>query len=241
LESVRQQAAAVPRPVPFREALLAAPLGLIAEIKRRSPSKGDIRAGLDPAEMARCYQQAGAQAISCLMDEPFFGGGEDDFRAARAACTLPMLYKEFVVDPWQVWHAASIGASAVLLIAAALKRSVLDDLIAAADDAGLEVLLEVHSREELLAVKDCPVACIGINNRNLKTFEVTLATTLSLLADVPEGVAVISESGIHGPDDVARLFEAGIQGLLVGEHLLRQADVAKAIQELMKPAWSPTS
>lgn len=217
----------------FAAALRAAPIGLIAEVKHRSPSAGVIRDPFEPAEIARAYETAGARAVSVLMDATYFGGGEDHFRAAREAVALPMLYKEFVVDAWQVWHARTLGASAVLLIAAALSDDDLRALTREATAAGLEVLLEVHDEGELDRALRIGAPLIGINNRNLKTFETRLEHTLDLMPKVPEEVTLVSESGIRTRDDVERLGEAGVAGVLVGEHLLRKSDLELAVRELM--------
>lgn len=230
---IRDAAMACPDPLPFADALRAAPIGLIAEVKRRSPSAGVIRDPFDPPEIAQAYENAGAQAVSVLLDQKYFGGSADDFRAVRAAIDLPMLYKEFVVDPWQIWHARKIGASAVLLIAGAVSETLLAGLILEAELAGLEVLFEVHDAEELAAAERLGVKLIGINNRNLKTFETKVAHTLGLLPQVPEGVTVVSESGIRGAEDVARLREAGVHAILVGEHLLRRDDLQAAVRDFM--------
>ncbi|MCC5848071.1 MAG: indole-3-glycerol phosphate synthase TrpC [Verrucomicrobia bacterium] len=230
---LQDEALRTPEPKPFAESLRKAPMGLIAEVKHKSPSAGVIRDPFVPAEIAKAYASAGAHAISVLMDREFFGGGEAHFQEVRAAVDLPMLYKEFVVDPWQIWHARLIGASAVLLIAAALPETLLSGLIQEAKLAGLEVLFEVHDAEELEAAKRLEVELIGINNRNLKTFKTRLEQTLDLLPEVPEGVTLISESGIKSADDVRRLQDAGMHGVLVGEHLLRQKDLAAAVRNLM--------
>jgi len=233
LEKLREEAGEAPVPPAFAEALKAAPIGLIAEVKRRSPSAGVIRDPFDPPAIARAYETAGAQAVSVLMDEPYFGGGEADFKSVRAAVGLPMLYKEFVVDPWQIWHARALGASAVLLIAAVLDDSEWDDLASLAEEAGLDVLLEVHDASEFARAVAHEATLVGINNRNLKTFETRLEHTLELMPQVPEGVTLISESGIRTAEDVQRLKEAGAHGLLVGEHLLRKEDLEQAVRELM--------
>ena len=238
LEYLKSQAAIRPSPPYFRAGLGGGRIGLIAEIKRKSPSAGDIRPDIVPVHMAAAYAQAGAQAISVLVDEPFFGGKESDFNAVREGAELPMLYKEFVVDPWQVWHAAAMGASAVLLIVAALDDETLFALIDGAARARMASLLEVHTAEELQRIKHLTAPLIGINNRNLSTFETDLDTTFRLLDQVPEGATVISESGIKEPGEVARLQEAGVHGILVGEHLLRQDDVGRAIKELMGMVWA---
>jgi indole-3-glycerol phosphate synthase len=168
-----------------------------------------------------------------LMDQKYFGGGEEDFQEVRAAVKLPMLYKEFVVDVWQIWHARAIGASAVLLIAAALSDEEIREFSGVALAAGLEVLLEVHDGEELDRALALGAKLIGINNRNLKTFETKLEHTLDLMPRVPEDVTLISESGIRTHADVKRLQAAGVAGILVGEHLLRKADLEQAVREMM--------
>ena len=217
----------------FLQSLRSVSMGLIAEVKRRSPSAGSIRENFDPAEIARAYELAGAQAISVLMDQKFFGGGAEDFRVVRQAVSLPLLYKEFVVDPWQIWHAASLGASAVLLIAAVLDDRNLESLAACCREAGLEPLVEVHDEKEMGRVAALGVRCIGVNNRDLRTFKVSIRTTLRLKALAPKDCTLISESGIRSAEDVAKLKAGGVHAILVGEHLLRQADVAMGIQKLM--------
>ena len=233
LDLLREEAGGCAPAPAFADALRAAPIGLISEVKRRSPSAGVIRDPFDPAAIASAYEAAGAQAVSCLMDEPYFGGGEADFKAVRAAIELPMLYKEFVVDPWQIWHARTMGASAVLLIAAVLDDADWDALASLAEEAGLEVLLEVHDASEFARAVSHGSTLVGINNRNLKTFETRLEHTLELMPQVPEGVTLISESGIRTHEDVKRLKDAGAHGLLVGEHLLRKDDLEQAVRELM--------
>ncbi|NCC49611.1 MAG: indole-3-glycerol phosphate synthase TrpC [Spartobacteria bacterium] len=237
LDGMRARAAAAAARPPFVDALRAAPMGLIAEVKRRSPSKGSIREGLVAGSLAGEYEAAGAQAISCLMDNRYFGGGEADFREVRAAVHLPMLYKEFVVEPWQVWHAVALGASAVLLIVAALDKDALLMLMDTCREAGIETLVEVHNVDEMKVAAALGAACIGINNRDLKTFTVSLDTTLHVKEYAPEGCTLISESGIRSADDVARLRAGGVHGILVGEHLLRQQDVSGGLRDLMRRVW----
>lgn len=236
-ETLRETALEREAPPPFEAALRASPIGLIAEVKHKSPSAGIIRDPFDPAAIARMYERAGAQAVSVLMDEKYFGGGESHFRLVRGAVALPLLYKEFVVNPWQIWHAASLGASAVLLIAAVLERAEIEDLISICRDARIEALVETHDREDMLKIAGLPVRCVGINNRDLRTFTVALETTLALREMAPPNATIISESGIHSPGDVQRLKEAGIHAVLVGEHLLRAADPERAARELMSVAW----
>jgi indole-3-glycerol phosphate synthase len=220
--------------IDFVAALKAAPVGLIAEVKRKSPSAGPIRDPFDPAAIARAYEAAGAQAISCLMDFNYFGGGEAQWSAVRAATALPMLYKEFVIDPRQIFHAEALGASAVLLIVAALNDAELKKFIRLTEASGMTPLVEVHTEEEMKRAVAAGANCIGINNRNLKTFETKLETTLQLRELAPKDCTLISESGIRTADDVKRLRDAGIAAILVGESLLRQPDLEAAVRSLMR-------
>lgn len=217
----------------FLSALNSAPIGLIAEVKRKSPSAGAIREPFDPAAIACAYEASGAQAISCLMDSKYFGGGEAQWHAVRAATKLPMLYKEFVIDPRQIFHAEALGASAVLLIAAVLNDAELGSFIQLIEASGMTPLVEVHTAEEMRRVVSTGASCIGINNRNLKTFETRIETTLELRELVPDGCTLISESGIRTAEDIRRLKAAGIAAVLVGESLLRQADLQAAVQALI--------
>lgn len=235
---LQRRALETPAPPAFRKALRAAAIGLIAEAKRRSPSAGALREPFDPAAIVAAYERAGAQACSVLMDEPYFGGGEAHFRAARAACSLPLLYKEFVVDPWQVWHARACGASAVLLIAGVLDTAGLSAFIGLTREAGMEALVEVHDADQMRMAADAGAALVGVNNRDLRTFTVSLGTTLDLLARAPQGCTLVSESGISRAEDVVRLRDAGVHAVLVGEHLLRQPDLAAAVRDLMGAAWA---
>ena len=232
LETLEKQARAVSGQPDFVAALRAKPIGVIAEVKRQSPSAGKIRDPFDPPAIARAYKLGGAAAISCLMDERYFGGGEADFLAVRAAVNLPMLYKEFVVDPWQIVHAKTLGASAILFIVGALDQPTLIDFIKQAQEQGLQPLVETHDEDELKRAIDAGADCIGINNRNLKTFVTTLETTFTLSSLVPKGSTLISESGIRTADDLVQLKEAGAHAVLVGESLLRCNDLALALQQL---------
>jgi len=213
--------------------LRGASVGLIAEVKRQSPSAGPIREPFDPAAIARAYEAAGAQAISCLMDTKYFGGGEAQWNEVRAATSLPMLYKEFVIDPRQIFHAEALGASAVLLIVAALRDVELRSFIQLVEAAGMTPLVEVHTEEEMKRAVAAHAQCIGINNRNLKTFETKIETTLALRAQASAECTLISESGIRTADDIRWLYEAGISAVLVGESLLRQPDIEAAVKTLM--------
>lgn len=217
----------------FAAALRAVPMGLIAEVKRRSPSAGRIREPFDPAEIAVSYASHCASAVSCLMDQKYFGGGDADFSAVRNAMDLPMLYKEFVVDTWQIVHAKMMGASAVLLIVGALSDADLATFIGEVRALELLPLVEVHDREEMQRAVNAGADCIGINNRNLKTFVTSLETTFELAAMAPVGCTLISESGIKTPEDVVMLRQAGAHAILVGESLLRASDPGVAAAHLM--------
>ena len=205
---------------------------VIAEVKKASPSKGLIRADFDPAAIARSYAGGGAACLSVLTDEQWFQGHGDYLHAAREACTLPVLRKDFMIDPWQIWESRAMGADCVLLIVAALDDAMLARLAAAAQDAGLDVLVEVHDGAELdRALRlDCPL--LGINNRDLRTFETSLDTSIALHARMPAGRITVAESGIHSADDVARLRAAGIEAFLVGEAFMRAADPGAALDAL---------
>ncbi len=208
-------------------------MSVIAEVKRASPSRGDIRTDLDIAATVAAYERGGARAVSVLTEQHFFKGSLSDLEAARAACRLPILRKDFVIDPYQVWEAAAIGASAILLIAAALEPRKLHLLFGEASRAGLECLVEVHNLAELACALDAGAALVGINNRNLKTFTVSLETTEKIVEYVPERVAVVSESGIVGREDVTRLEAAGVDAILVGEILSRSSDPEAKLKELL--------
>ena len=207
-------------------------VSVIAEIKRRSPGAGDIRPGLNPALLARRYQSAGAAALSVLTDEGYFGGALSDLRAARAAVTLPVLRKDFTVDPLQVDEARAAGADAVLLIVRILSQGLLTDLHGRARELGMSALVEVHDAEELDRALSAGAHLVGINNRDLRTFRTDLAVTEGLLAGIPPTCSVVSESGIREGADVARLGEAGVDAVLVGESLLREPDPGAKVEEL---------
>lgn len=206
---------------------------VVAEIKKASPSRGVIRADFDPAALAGAYAAAGADALSVLTDGPFFQGSLAHLVAVRGAVTLPILRKDFHVDAYQLWEARDVGADAVLLIAAALSSRQLQDLVGLARGLGLAALVEVHARLELEAALASGAAVIGINNRDLRTFGVSLETTFSLLPDVPTETVLVSESGIAEHTQVARLAAAGVDAILVGEGLLRHPDVGAALRRLM--------
>ncbi len=233
-DRLRREAVAVARPpAGFRRALRdSPPPRIIAELKRRSPSKGEIRADYDPVVLARAYAEGGAAALSVLTDEPYFGGSLDDLRAARGATGLPILRKDFVIGPYQIDEARVAGADAVLLIVKALSQEDLVSLHAHARGLGLDVLVEVHDEEELDRAAACGADLIGINNRDLTRFTTDLAVTERLLPKAPAEAVVVTESGIMTFEDVSRLSRAGAHGFLVGESLMRQADVTQALSRL---------
>lgn len=206
--------------------------GVIAEIKRASPSKGVIRADFCPAEIAQSYERGGAACLSVLTDIDFFQGCDAHLQQARGACSLPVLRKDFIIDPYQVYEARALGADCILLIASCLGDSQMQELNALAHQLELDVLVEVHDGEELERALKLNNLLIGINNRDLRTFEVSLDTTLGLLKGVPEDCIVVTESGILVPDDVARMRESGVNAFLVGETFMRADAPGAKLAEL---------
>jgi len=205
---------------------------VIAEVKKASPSKGVLREPFHPADIAATYAAHGAACLSVLTDVQFFQGSYDALRQARAACALPVLRKDFMIDTYQIVHARALGADCILLIVAALSRQQLLEFEAAARELSLDVLVEVHDRDELEIALELDTSLIGINNRNLRTFETSLETTLELLAAVPPGKRVVTESGIVTRQDVARLRSRDVQAFLVGETFMRADDPGLALRSL---------
>lgn len=220
----------------FADALLrretATEAAVIAEVKKASPSKGIIRADFQPAQIASSYQKGGAACLSVLTDIDFFQGADAYLQEARDACELPILRKDFTVDPYQVVEARAIGADAILLIAAALDDDQMHELAHTAEDVGLDVLVEVHDRAELERALELATPLIGINNRDLHTFDTRLETTLELLPYIPEDRMVVTESGIHTPEDVALMRNHQVYGFLVGEAFMRAPDPGEKLWEM---------
>jgi len=218
----------------FRAALAARTPAIIAEVKKASPSKGVLSADFDPVRIARQYQAGGASALSVLTDRDFFQGSLGDLEAARASVDLPVLRKDFTIAREHILQAAAHGADAILLIAAILDERELRDFREEAARFRMAALVEVHDRAELEIAVASGADLIGVNNRNLNTFEVTLDTSLALAAHMPAGALRVSESGIHNAQDIARLRDAGYSAFLVGEHLMKSGDPAAALRELVR-------
>lgn len=216
----------------LRNKIAAGHAGIIAEVKKASPSKGVLRPDFQPAAIARSYAEHGAACLSVLTDVQFFQGSVDYLRQARAACGLPVIRKDFIVDPYQVYEARAMGADAILLIVSALDHGLMAELEACALDLGLDVLVEVHDGEELTAALKLNTPLVGINNRNLRTFEVSLDTTLGLLPRIPGDRLVVTESGIMGPADVKRMRDANVHAFLVGEAFMRAPEPGAELARL---------
>lgn len=239
LPALRREAEAMPAARGFTAALAArvtrGRAAVIAEIKQASPSKGVLRADFDPPAIARSYLAGGATCLSVLTDGPFFKGSLDDLRAVRAAVDLPLLRKDFLLDPYQVYEARVAGADCILMIVAALDDARLADLYAAAAELGLDALIEVHDEYELDRALALAPRLLGVNNRNLHTFETRLDTTVRLACRVPPACTLVAESGIHGAADVALIRRAGVHAFLVGEAFMRAAEPGARLAELFPP------
>ncbi len=242
LADVQAKARDAPPVRRFADALHQATIqgyGLIAEIKKASPSKGLIRAEFDPAALAEAYADGGATCLSVLTDTPSFQGHKSYLSAARAACELPVLRKDFMYDTYQVAEARAMGADCILIIMASVSDDQAQDLEEAATEWGMDALLEVHDAEELARASRLKSRLVGINNRNLKTFETTLETTRTLSRDVPEDRLIVAESGLGTPEDLADMARYGARIFLIGESLMRQADVEAATRRLLANPMMP--
>nr|VFJ63020.1 MAG: indole-3-glycerol phosphate synthase [Candidatus Kentron sp. FM]VFJ72930.1 MAG: indole-3-glycerol phosphate synthase [Candidatus Kentron sp. FM]VFK20153.1 MAG: indole-3-glycerol phosphate synthase [Candidatus Kentron sp. FM] len=242
LRELAQRLEGTPLPRPFagaiEEAIAAGRPAVIAELKRASPSKGILRQVFEPARIAAGYEQAGAAALSVLTDRDFFQGSDDYLVEARGATSLPVLRKDFIIDAYQVYEARALGADCILLIVAALGDALLSELTGLAAHLDLDVLVEVHNREELDRALALNTPLVGINNRDLHTFQTSLETTLALLDAIPQDRIVVTESGIHTPADVRRLREHHVHAFLVGESFMKAADPGARLTELFFPPAS---
>lgn len=239
LDAVKERAAAAPSPLDALHRLRGEGLHVIAEVKRSSPSKGALAAIADPAALASDYAAGGASVISVLTEGRRFGGSLSDLDAVRARVEVPVLRKDFIVDPYQVWEARAHGADLVLLIVAALPQEVLVGLLERVESLGMHALVEVHDEEELHRALDAGARILGVNNRNLKTLEVDRSTFAALAPLVPEGVVRVAESGVRGPLDVMAFAEAGADAVLVGEALVTGSSPRDAVAQLIAAGSHP--
>lgn len=239
LEQLRADAATASPPRGFlasmQKRIAAGDPAIIAEIKKASPSKGIIRADFDPPAIARSYEQGGAACLSVLTDAQYFQGHEDYLQAARAACQLPVIRKDFIIAPYQVYEARAINADCILLIVAALEDEQMQALYQLATELGMDVLIEVHDHTEMERALRLNAPLIGINNRNLRTFETSLQTTLNLLAEAPDDVLLVTESGIHTQTDVQLMRTNGVHAFLVGEAFMRATEPGAELKHLFFP------
>ena len=239
LTDIEREIAALPKTKGFIKALNERrhrEMGLIAEVKKASPSKGLIRPDFHPVDIALAYEQAGADCLSVLTDESYFQGSAEYLKAVRSAVSIPLLRKDFIIDERQIYEARVLGADAVLLIASILEPAQISSFLEIAASIGMDSLIEVHNQQELEDVLKLDQArLIGINNRNLHTFETSLLTTAELVRLIPDGITIISESGISSVEDMTYLKEAGADGVLIGEYFMRQQEIGDAVQHLMGP------
>jgi indole-3-glycerol phosphate synthase len=235
LADLEREAGSQPEGRPFAEALARPGTSLIAEHKRRSPSAGTIREGLSCADVVSAYERGGAAALSVLTEEAHFGGSLADLREARAASELPVLRKDFTIDPYQLYEAKAAGADAVLLVVGAMSQDELADLYREAHALDLDAIVEIHDEEELDAALEVDADVLGINNRNLEDFSVDIQRTFDLLHDVPAGKVVVSESGIQTRDQIDELEQVGVDAVLIGEALMRAPDPEEAVRQLTRP------
>jgi indole-3-glycerol phosphate synthase len=229
------------KPRAFSKALRADGINIIAEFKRRSPSKGMIREGANPSEIARAYQAGGAVAMSVLTEEDYFDGSLDDLRQVKSTVDLPVLRKDFIVDEYQIYESVIAGADAILLIVAALDDELLERLRRLAEDElQMDALVEVHTSDEMKRSAACGAKLIGVNNRDLRTFEVSLETSVRLAREAPSDALLVSESGLNNAADLQRLYDAGYRGFLIGETLMRAEDPEHALRDCRGgPPWPP--
>jgi indole-3-glycerol phosphate synthase len=220
-------------PRDFAAALTRGGRNVVAELKKASPSRGALREDFDPAALALQFEQAGAAALSVLTEEEFFQGALENLRVARKAVWIPVLRKDFILDEWQVWESRAAGADSLLLIAAILPDAVLSNLLGLSRELKMEPLVEVHTRDELSRALDVGARILGVNNRDLRTFDVRLETSLELIEAIPDECIAVSESGVHSPEDLERLRGAGFDAFLVGEHLMQSPDAAGALSKLL--------
>lgn len=237
-QSLHHEAATGPAPRPFLAALRAerdaGRPAVIAEIKKASPSKGRIRSDFNPEALARSYEAGGATCLSVLTDREFFQGHDLDLRTARGACELPVLRKDFIIEPFQIWESRVLGADCILLIVAALSDQRLEELYRMARGLDMDVLVEVHNTEELARAAALGPDLVGINNRDLHTFETDLQTTVRLLEQVPEGAFLVTESGFSTREEVEMMSEHGIPGFLIGEELMRAPEPGERLRALFR-------